>query len=282
MNDSGPFFSLILCTLNRNDFVKNFYQTISKSNFKDYEIILVDQNKSNKLLKFVKQFPDIQTVYIKSEKGLSVGRNKGLSKVSGQVVCFPDDDCEYPRDILSKIFNKFQSSNIDLFSVQSRGKDGKISNGNFDKESGKITKYNLWSRVISYTIFVRTKKIGNLKFDENLGVGTKTIFKSGEESDFVIQILNKKNINTYYDHTLFIYHPHLKTSFEDIMKRIENYAPGKAYVLKKHKYPIFYQLIFAIFPILKGIIKLILFDKKSNLQFLIAKKRIEGLIKYRK
>mgnify|MGYP001246344172 CR=1 FL=1 len=278
--NSKPYFSLILCTLNRNEYVLNFLKSISSSSFKNFEIILVDQNKSNKLKNLISIFENLNIKYLRSDKGLSLGRNKALNEVSGQVVCFPDDDCEYPNDVLQNIYNIFSKKKYDLISVQSRWKDNKISNGNFDKKSGVINKYNIWGKVISYTIFVRSECIKNIFFDEKLGVGSKTIFQSGEESDFVLQVIKNKNIKCYYFADLFIYHPHLSKDFVDVKNRITNYAPGKIYVLRKNNYALLYQAAFILNPLFKSIIYLIFFNKNYYLQYLTFQKRLEGFRKY--
>ena len=57
--------------------------------------------------------------------------------------------------------------------------NNQISNGNFDIKSGSINKYNVFKRVISYTIFVKSEIIKNIYFDQMLGVGAKSIFQSG-------------------------------------------------------------------------------------------------------
>ena len=151
--------------------------------------------------------------------------------ITGKYVAFPDDDCEYPESILDAVESLFVNTKADLISMQSRWKDNQISNGNFDNKSGSINKYNVFKRVISYTIFVKSKIIKNIHFDEMLGVGAKSIFQSGEEVDFVLNIL-KKTTNTFYSNKLFIYHPQSTENFNDLILRIKKYVPGKSYVLK--------------------------------------------------
>ena len=49
------------------------------------------------------------------EKGLSLARNIGLNYVKGDIIAFPDDDCEYPPNLLSKVhelFLKFDEFNV--------------------------------------------------------------------------------------------------------------------------------------------------------------------------
>lgn len=43
--------------------------------------------------------------------------------------------------------------------------------------------------VVSCSFFVKREKVGKLRFDERLGVGSGTRFGSGEETDFVLNLI---------------------------------------------------------------------------------------------
>ena len=51
--NTNPKFSLVLCTLGRNNFVINFLETISVQDNKIFEIILVDQNEGKELFNII-------------------------------------------------------------------------------------------------------------------------------------------------------------------------------------------------------------------------------------
>lgn len=279
MMNTNPKFSLVLCTLGRNNFVINFLETISIQDNKIFEIILVDQNEGKELFNIIQNYPNLNIKYCRSGKGLSVGRNIGLKYITGKYVGFPDDDCEYPESILNEVESLFLNTKTDLISMQSRWKDNQISNGNFDIKSGSINKHNVFKRVISYTIFVKSKIIKNIYFDEMLGVGAKSIFQSGEEVDFVLKIL-KKTTNTFYSNELFIYHPHSTENFDDLILRTKKYVPGKSYVLKKHRYPKIYIFAFIFFPFLKAFWSILKFSKNEFfLNYISFKYRLKGYLK---
>jgi glycosyltransferase involved in cell wall biosynthesis len=272
-------FSLVLCTLGRNSHVINFLETVSKQEDVSFEVILVDQNDNNNLEMIIKEFQNLKIKYLKSKKGLSIGRNVGLQHVEGEYVSFPDDDCEYPENLLINILNFFKDNNYDFLTCCSRWKDGNISNGNFDRINGEITKYNVWSRAISYTLFIKKESIGNILFDENLGVGSKSIFQSGEETDFVLNVLNNKK-SGFYIQSLFVYHPHVTDNYNDLKNRIKRYTPGKCYVLKKHNYNLLYILLFMFLPLIKFVGNIFFFNtKNANIEFLKFKIRLLGFYK---
>ena len=272
-------FSLVLCTMNRNDFVENFLKQLNKSSYKNFELIVVDQNKDNFLEKILQKF-DFEIKYLKSSPGLSVARNKGLELINGDIISFPDDDCEYPTNILSDVEKIFSRNKHDFISTSSKWHDMKISNGNFDKYSGKITKYTIWRRAISYTLFFKRNAIKNLKFNEQLGVGAKSIFQSGEETDFTLRCIKNGNSGFYY-HDLHIYHPHTDDSFDNLKVRLSKYTPGKCYVLLKNNYGIFYIGLYFLSPLLKGLISLLRFNFfNTKLHFLSSYYRLNGIFQF--
>ena len=97
--------SLILPTLNRTDDLAVFLDSLLEQTYKDFELIVVDQNEGNEVFEIVKDYEeDFKIKYVKSdEKGLSLNRNRGLILMKGEIVGFPDDDCEYSPDTLEKV-----------------------------------------------------------------------------------------------------------------------------------------------------------------------------------
>jgi Glycosyltransferases, probably involved in cell wall biogenesis len=97
-------FSLIMATYGRSNEIENFLISLKNQTYKNFELIVIDQNDDDKAYKIIKKFQnDINIIYLKvSFKGLSKARNYGLNYASGQIIAFPDDDCEYPNDFIGK------------------------------------------------------------------------------------------------------------------------------------------------------------------------------------
>ena len=89
-------FSLILATfgIDKITHIKELLQSLNEASFKEFEVILVDQNPGNEIeLLFFEQSHQFSKKYLKSEPGLSKARNIGLMSAKGEYVAFPDDDC---------------------------------------------------------------------------------------------------------------------------------------------------------------------------------------------
>lgn len=241
--------SLIMATINRKIEVEKMLISLKKQIYKNFEVIIVDQNKENFLGDIVKNFNDLDIKHIRiNKKGLSLARNIGLKYISGEIVGFPDDDCQYKDETLEEV-NKFFYEYNTVEAVT-----GTIIRNINQKKGNEIVfvdKYSIWKRGISYTMFFRKNVIDKIgKFDEVLGVGSGTPFGSGEETDYMLRIIERK-IPFCNTNKILVYHPDEKWDSDTIHEKVYSYAKGRIYVLKKHKYSPLYILGSRCFSIIK-------------------------------
>jgi GT2 family glycosyltransferase len=111
---------------------------------------------------------------------------------------------------------------------------------NFSIEPGLIDKRNAWSRGSSISIFFRTPSIQGLWFDENLGLGSGTRWLSGEETEYMLQLLNR-GARLHYDPDLIVVHPSPVARYDPAARRrAYTYGYGMGYILKMHDYPLWF------------------------------------------
>ncbi|MGG3937832.1 glycosyltransferase family 2 protein [Geobacillus stearothermophilus] len=273
--------SLVMATIGRTWEVERLLTSLEKQTYKNFEVIIVDQNNDDRLNPIIEKFKDSFFIKrIKSEKGLSRARNKGLKHISGDIVAFPDDDCWYPKDLLYKVFRFFcEHPSIDGLTGRSVNEYFENSAGNFQKNSIFINRYNVWNTAISFTIFVRRKVTEKIFFDEMLGVGANTPFGSGEETDFLLRCLNN-NFKLYYDFNLIVHHPDPLIKYDKkAFERAFSYGCGFSKVLKKHKYHWLY-ISFKLFKPLAGALLFLLLFKfgKAKFYFYSFKGRLKGIL----
>ena len=104
-------FSLVMATLGRSVEIERLFNSLVNQTYKNFEVIVVDQNEDDRVVKLVEQFRDrLEFVYVHSEKGLSRARNVGLKHIHGDLVAFPDDDCWYHPDVLAHVAGRFAAA----------------------------------------------------------------------------------------------------------------------------------------------------------------------------
>ncbi|EMK0359019.1 glycosyltransferase family 2 protein [Klebsiella aerogenes] len=253
-------FSLIVCTLGRFDDIDVLFASFIKQKYKHFEVILVDQNEDGYLTPILNKYEGaFPLTHVKSPKGLSIARNNGMKYVTGDIVCFPDDDCYYSEDTLEIVKNFF----INNPTVKGVTSGYKSSDGRTGLHSPcrvkDITKNNVWKCAISFTIFVRKSALNSLSyyFDESLGVGANTKWGAGEETDFLLRVMMNNKLAMIPD--VGIYHP-VKEAFSGgyDKKRVQSYARGMGRVLRLRKYnKILVLTSFALttLKIIRGIVK---------------------------
>lgn len=87
------FFTVIIPTYNRQNFLKIAIESVLGQTFSDYELIIVDDGSKDKTSQLVKSYPNPKIKYIyQPHQGVSAARNKGILNARGEFICFLDSD----------------------------------------------------------------------------------------------------------------------------------------------------------------------------------------------
>lgn len=234
-------FSLIISTLGRHAEVIDFLRTIETQTFRDFEVIIVDQNNDTALVDAVEalspSFP-IKHRHVPGVRGLSRGRNIGFADASGEIVCFPDDDCTYPSRLLADVLALFADKKVDIICGRAADEHGRDINGRFEATAQTISTANVFSTQIEWVVFFKRAAFESVDgYDENVGVGASTLWQANEGQDIVLRML-EHGYHGWYDPALFAHHPELNVVHPDARMRAKarGYARGMGYVIGRHGY----------------------------------------------
>jgi len=241
-------FILIMSTLGRTDDLVRFFRSLSAQGGFDCKIYLCDQNEDRRLEPIVSAWSDRLSIrVVRSGRGLSRGRNAALAAALAEIdpredqqnciVAFPDDDCWYSDDVLSKVSAVFsRHPEISGITGRSVNETGVPSAARSPSVSMALTPGNLFrgSMGISYCIFLRFKVVQKVGlFDETLGVGSGTPWGAGEESDYLLRAI-RQGAHLHYQPDIHIHHPD-KAAMSD-PSRFLAYARGHGRVLRLNGY----------------------------------------------
>lgn len=236
-------FSLILATLGRSDEVSRFLASLEAQEYRNFELIVVDQNQDDRLVAMLASYSDKFSVqHVRSAAhGVSRARNVGLALADGDVIAFPDDDCWYPAGVLQKVVTVL-NSHPELDGVTGRFTDGDgHTEGRWLETSTLLNRFNVWRGAIEFSIFLRRRVITTVgTFNESLGVGAGTIWGAAEGTDYLLRSL-RQGFNLKFLVDLTLHHP-VKTNKFDIgaCNRQQKYETGIGYVMRINDYPLWY------------------------------------------
>lgn len=105
--------SIIIPTLNEENYLLLLLDSIKKQNFDDYEIIVTDNNSEDKTIEIAKNY-DCKIV----SGGLPAkGKNEGAKIAKGDLLLFLDADLVLPAGFLNNFLKEFKEKNLDIAST---------------------------------------------------------------------------------------------------------------------------------------------------------------------
>ena len=121
MTEKEQFISVIIPTCDRPKTLIQCIDSIRSNNYKEYEIIVVDQSSDSKTENLIKKYSDPDLIYIRSDiKCSSDARNRGWKKAKGDIIAFTDDDAFVDSGWLEAISEALNASNADVGMVGGR------------------------------------------------------------------------------------------------------------------------------------------------------------------
>ena len=95
---------------------------------------------------------------------------------------------------------------------------------------------NLWNRVISFTVFLRRELVERVgAFDERLGLGSGSLWSSGEEIEYVVRAL-RSGARIEYDPTLVVTHAVKRYTPDELRSVGLRDGASVGWILRRHGY----------------------------------------------
>jgi len=230
--------SLVVATIGRTEKFRRLLESLAEQTSNNFEVIVVDQNEDKRLIPTVEEFEKyLEIKYLKSDPGLSRARNAGINLAEGELIGFPDDDCWYSPDVVSRL--EEGSTKTDKrtgFVGQWNLIASKRKQKNRKDSCSELNRYRVTTKVMSPTLFLpvrRVREIGG--FDESLGLGPQTEWKAGEDIDIALRYLDRGG-TLLYDSELIIHHPDHRGETSG-SKKGYLYGAAMGHVLNKHDFP---------------------------------------------
>lgn len=111
----GQLVSIIIPTYNRGWIIKDAIDSILTQDFKDFELIIVDDGSTDNTKEILNKYKNNIKIINQTNKGVSAARNTGINASSGDYVAFLDsDDIWLPKKLSTQVdfFNSNKNAMI--------------------------------------------------------------------------------------------------------------------------------------------------------------------------
>ena len=227
-----PFFSIIIPTYNQSSFLEKALISVFAQNYKNYEIIVVDNNSNDDTSRVIKKYKK-KIIYkkIKNNGIIAKSRNLGIKIAQGQWLAFLDSDDYWEKTKLYNIHKFIKKYFFDVICHSEWLLKRKIqycSYGPFEKNFyEKLLRYgnrfSMSATVVKKNFLIKKK----ILFDQ------KKIFISSEDYSFFMH-LAREQANFFFTLKPLGYHLfHQKSISSKLTKHIKSsYMVKKYHVLK--------------------------------------------------
>ena len=259
MTVSPVRFSLVVSTFNRTAELKRLMASLLDQEFKDFEIVIVDQNVDDRIVPVMEPYQsqlNVIRVHTPSRRGISAARNDGWRRTQGDVILFPDDDCWYPSWFLQKGHELLEETGAAFVSGRIADETGRSINGRFASSAQVINRRSIWSTHSEAASFVRRELLERMNgFDEELGVGGPTKWQAAEGADLILNSLECGCI-CYYDPSLYLFHQEFDVDdpAAEMEKKGRAYGRGMGFVMRRHGYGVAKLMYWAARPLVTAVI----------------------------
>ncbi len=241
-----PPISIIICTHNRANMLKNCLGSLARLDYPDYEVIVVDSAPKDESTR--KLIETTSYRYLREKRpGPNLARNFGAAQARYDIFAFIDDDVRVDRDWLHRIADGFTyrevaavSGLILPFELETPAQHL------FEQFGGMCRGFVARHYQLDYLSAFERIKTFNLGTTANMAIkraafeqiqGFDQYLSVGEDLELFYRLL-KNGFLLRYDPAALVWHQHRRT-FKELERQLYGYGKGFGNYLKtiSHKYP---------------------------------------------
>ena len=121
-------YSFIVPVYNTKKYLKKCLDSLIKQTFKDFEIIIVNDGSTDNSMEIIEKYKNKYSnikVIEQQNQGLSLARNNGVKKTSGEYILFIDSDDYIEKDLLKQIDKNIGNADVLRFQIFSEDEEYK-------------------------------------------------------------------------------------------------------------------------------------------------------------
>lgn len=204
--------SIIIPVYNAEKTIIKCINSIINQTYKNIEIIIVDDGSSDNTKKILKAYSNIENLILvfKSNEGVSISRNVGLKKSTGDYILFLDADDWLENNTIEKLVDCKEKHNVDLvrYSYYLNNDETKYIEKRINiKDNKKNCKLDINNDIINY--YMEGKLEGYvwlLMIDKSVIIDFDSSLSMMEDFIFILELLKKAKTICFFDECLYHYY----------------------------------------------------------------------------
>ncbi len=113
----NPLVSIVICTYNRAEMLKQTMASIFAQTYRPVEIVVIDDGSTDNTEEVINDYRDRAFCYSQENKGVAAARKAGCKVAKGEYIVFQDDDDLMPPAELSCSYEALQQHPRAVFAV---------------------------------------------------------------------------------------------------------------------------------------------------------------------
>ena len=226
-NKKNPLISIVITNYNGDQLLLDCLQSVFKSTYKNYEVILVDNSSTDKShLEAKNLFPNIQLIINKKNLG-ATGRNSGIIAAKGEFIVLLDNDTKVKPNWLNEFLKNYKKNGYGIYQgklmsmdnpsrINSAGCMINIFGFSFARGSGEVDK-GQYDNKIEINIAATTCAFFPKDVFDKVGLFDPKFFAYLDDTDFGWRSLIQ-GIKSYFAPSVVAYHKWSGTTKWSAMK----------------------------------------------------------------
>lgn len=231
-----PKYSVIVPVYNRPDEIKELLQSLTLQQFRNFEVIIVEDGSTNPCCDVVDSFRDrLQLEYIvKQNSGPGPSRNVGYAMAKGDYLVVFDSDCIIPAEYFQVVEEALNRHSFDAWGGPDRAHE------NFTWLQRAMA-YSMSSVLTTGGIRGSKKGVGSFQPRSfNMGISRKVFEKTNgfkfnrlaEDIELSIR-MRKLGFNVVLLTEAFVYHKR-RTTLKQFYNQVSSFGKGRVQVGREH------------------------------------------------
>jgi glycosyltransferase involved in cell wall biosynthesis len=205
MFETKEKISIVIPIRNSEKTLANCLESVLNQNYKNYEIILIDNNSKDKTKEIIAEYSQKDnriSHFFEPKIGRSPARNLGILKSTGDIIAMTDSDCIASKTWLEKLIQPITKDNESIVMGNEQGIINNYWSRNIQDSNSTFNKKNLYNKYINTldtkNFAIKSKVIKEFMFDDNLN--------NFEDFDLYLRLSKKYKIRFLSENKIGHYH----------------------------------------------------------------------------